>query len=301
MTLRDGLRLVRAKQWTKGVFVFAALVFTRGWTDPRAVGATLAAFAAMTLASVGMYLFNDLLDREADRAHPTKRDRPVASGRVSARVAWALGALALLAAYAVAFGAGGGANGVGPGLGLVVVLYVSLQVAYNFGLKRTPVADVAAIAVGFVLRVVAGAVAIRAPLSGWILLCTAFLALLLGFGKRRHEFRLEGHDASATRPALAGYTQGSLDALLLFAAACAALSYGVYSIESRTARENPGLVLTTPFVVYGIMRYLVLVMAGEGGEPESLVLRDVQLLVCFAGFLLAAYAALSGLRLPFVQ
>lgn len=315
MTARDAFRLVRVKQWTKGLFVFAALIFTRGWTDPRAVGASLVAFALMTLASVAMYLFNDLLDLEADRAHPTKRDRPLASGRVSPAVArWgflvSLPVLALGPLVAGVFDPGGSATegpwsvGSSPsgGVGLLVCVwsYLALQIAYNLRLKRAAVADVASIALGFVLRVVAGAVAIRAPLSGWILLCTAFLALLIGFGKRRHEFSLAGAETAKTRPALAGYTAASLDALLVFSASCAALSYGVYSVESATAKTYPALLLTTPFVVYGVMRYLVLVFGGEGGEPESLVLCDTGLLVSLAGFLIAAYAALSGLRLPFV-
>ena len=315
MTARDLVRLVRVKQWTKGLFVFAALLFTRGWTDPRAVGASLVAFAAMTLASVAMYLFNDVRDLEADRAHPTKRDRSLASGRVGVAVArWgfliALPVLTFGPLLAGTFDPGGNASG-GPwsvgsplsgGIGLLICAwgYLALQLAYNLRLKRAAVADVATIAFGFVLRVVAGAVAIRAPLSGWILLCTAFLALLIGFGKRRHEFHLAGLVAGATRPALAGYTAASLDALLVFSAACAALSYGVYSVESATAKAYPALILTAPFVVYGVMRYLVLVFGGEGGEPESLVVRDAGLLVSLAGFLVAAYAALSGLRLPFV-
>lgn len=303
MTARDLFRLLRVKQWTKNAFVFAAFVFTKGWESPQAIRGSLVAFAAMTLASVAMYLFNDLRDRDADRAHPTKRDRPIASGRISKTLAVTLGLLAAVLSPIVAMAAIEQvieANDRAYGLAITVIGYMGLQLAYSFWLKRTPVADVATIAAGFVLRVVAGAVAIGAPLSGWILLCTAFLALLLGFGKRRHEFRLEGHDLASTRPALVGYTQASLDSLLVVSAACAALTYGVYSIESRTASQYPGLIMTTPFVVYGVLRYLALVMAGEGGEPESLVLKDAQLLVCFAGFLLSAYAALSGVRLAFV-
>lgn len=302
MTPRDLFRLLRVKQWTKNVFVLAAFVFTKGWERPPAVQGVLAAFVAMTLASIAMYLVNDLRDREADRAHPTKRERPIASGRVGVPVAMAFFAAALVGSLAVAVLASPREGFSRYSLAIVVLAYMALQVAYNLVLKRTPVADVATIATGFVLRVVAGAVAIGAPLSGWILLCTGFLALLLGFGKRRHEFNLAGHDLASTRPALAGYTAASLDALLTMAGACAAISYGVYSIESPTARQYPGLVLTTPFVVYGVLRYLALAMAGdEGGEPESLVLKDVQLIVCFLGFLLAAFAALSGFRLGFLQ
>ncbi|RYG87613.1 decaprenyl-phosphate phosphoribosyltransferase [bacterium] len=300
MTVRDLVRLLRVKQWTKNVFVFAALIFTKGWERPETRLYALVAFAAMTSASVAMYLFNDLLDRKADQAHPVKRDRPIASGRVGTGVAITAMVLAVLYSLGIVSVASEGSRGVPLELAGVVLTYIGLQIAYNLVLKRTPIADVATIAAGFVLRVVAGAVAISAPLSGWILLCTAFLALLLGFGKRRHEFHLEGHDVRTTRPALTGYTAASLDALLVVCAACAAISYGVYSIESPTAKLHPGLVMTTPFVVYGVLRYLALAMAGEGGEPESLVLRDVQLLVCFGGFLLAAFAALSGVRLGFL-
>jgi 4-hydroxybenzoate polyprenyltransferase len=180
------------------------------------------------------------------------------------------------------------------------LVYLGIQVIYNLSWRNKSVADVACIAMGFVIRVVIGAIAINEPVSGWILLCTATLALMLGFGKRRHEFILMGSQ-STSRKSLAEYSLQSLDMLVAFSATCAALTYSVYSIESVTARQHPGLLLTTPFVIYGIARYLVIVFGtGESGEPESLVLRDRQLIITFLGYGASALYALSNPNLPFL-
>jgi len=173
-------------------------------------------------------------------------------------------------------------------------------VLYNLSWRNKSVADVACISLGFVIRVVIGALAIHEPVSGWILLCTATLALMLGFGKRRHEFVLMGSQTNS-RKSLAEYSLQSLDMLVAFSATCAALTYSVYSIESVTARQHPGLLLTTPFVIYGIARYIVIVFGtGESGEPESLVLKDRQLIATFVGYAAAALYALNNPTLPFL-
>ena len=293
MSFTDLIRVVRVKQWTKNVFVFAAFIFVKGWTIPGHLQSVLFAFFAMCFASSATYLVNDIYDIEKDRAHPIKKNRPIASGRVPVSLAFILAffylalsfGFSIYSSFNVVFG---------------LLTYIAIQVIYNVSWRNKSIADVACIALGFVIRVIIGALAINEPVSGWILLCTATLALMLGFGKRRHEFILMGAQSSS-RKSLAEYSLQSLDMLVVFSATCAVLTYSVYSIESPTAHKYPGLILTTPFVIYGIARYLVIVFgSGESGEPESLVLKDRQLILNFIGYGVAAYVAFKNYPLPFL-
>jgi 4-hydroxybenzoate polyprenyltransferase len=289
---RDIVALIRAKQWTKNIFVLAALVFTRGWTVEGQLTKALLAMLAMCLVSSAVYIANDSLDRESDRLHPVKKNRPLASGRVGIKVAIAL--MVVLFVSGMALGAY-----LGPAVLVGIGSYLGLQVVYNLALKRHAVIDVFCISAGFVTRVVIGAVALNVALSSWILVCTGSLALLLGFGKRRHEFLLQSGET--TRASLSEYTEKSLDMLVLFSGACAAMTYGIYSIESKTAAQYPGLVLTAPIVLYGICRYLLIVFRdGETGEPESLVLKDIHLILSFLGFIVVSILALNGLKPDFL-
>ena len=222
-----------------------------------------------------------------------KKNRPIASGRIPVSLALALALILFVLSFLF-----GWMSNINVIYGLLV--YLGIQVIYNLSWRNKSVADVACIALGFVVRVVIGALAINEPVSGWILLCTATLALMLGFGKRRHEFILMGSQSSS-RKSLAEYSLQALDMLVAFSATCAALTYSVYSIESPTARQHPALLLTTPFVIYGIARYLVIVFgSGESGEPESLVLKDRQLIITFIGFGATALYALNNPILPFL-
>lgn len=289
------LRLLRPKQWTKNLLVFAALLFTRKYLEPEAVRLALMAFAAMCLVSSATYVFNDLKDRERDLRHPIKKKRPLASGAVSVGVALPLGLLLL----------GGGllvGTLLGKGVLTILGVYIFLQVIYNLGLKHVPVTDVFILSLGFVLRASLGAAAISVAISGWLLFCTGALALLLGFGKRRQEFIAQGETRADSRESLGGYTKAALDALVLMSATGSAMCYGVYSVESPTARLYPTLILTSPFVFYGITRYVFLVFSKEeGGEPETLLFRDPHLLFSIVGFLAAAILSLSGVHLPLVE
>jgi 4-hydroxybenzoate polyprenyltransferase len=288
--LRDVLRLMRPKQWAKNLLVFAALVFTRSYEEPRLVALSLIAFAALCLASSAAYAFNDALDASSDREHPRKKNRPVASGALSPGTAYAVFVVLALASMAVGLAAGSGFT-------LCVLAYLVLQGFYNLLARAVPVLDVSVVAAGFVLRAAAGAIAISVSISGWLLLCTGALALLVGFSKRRYEFRLVPNH----RESLGGYTSTALDSLVVFSACSAALSYGVYSIQSESAKQYPMLILTAPVVGYAIMRYLLLVFAhDEGGEPETLLLSDAQLLTCLGLFLVLAYLATHGWSLSFV-
>ena len=295
MSIRDLLKLVRVKQYTKNVFVFAAYIFyVDGWHIQGALKSAILAFFAMCCASSATYIVNDIYDIEKDRAHPIKKNRPIPSGRVSVGIAFGLAAVLLAGSFVLGWLAK-------EAVIVGIAIYLFIQVLYNLWLRNKSVADVACIALGFVIRVIIGALAIDARVSGWVLLCTATLALMLGFGKRRHEFILMGDDKQNSRKSLAEYTHQSLDMLVMFSATCAALTYSVYSIESPTARSFPGLILTTPFVVYGIARYIVIVFgSGESGEPESLVLRDPHLIVTFLGFGIAAALGLTNVPLPFL-
>lgn len=289
------LRLMRPKQWTKNLLVFAALIFTKGWEQSWAVQQALLAFAAMALVSSATYVFNDLRDLDRDRKHPVKQRRPIASGLVSPSVALPFGIVLLAGGFALGWT-------VGKGAATILAVYVALQVIYNLGLKRVPVADVFLLSLGFVLRAALGAAAIAVVISGWLLFCTGALALLLGFGKRRQEYLAQGAARVESRESLGGYTREALDALLLMAATGAAMCYGVYSVESPTARAYPSLILTSPFVFYGITRYVFLVFSREeGGEPENLLFRDAHLLFSIVGFLAAALLAMSGFHLPLVE
>ena len=287
------IRLLRPKQWTKNLLVFAALIFAQEYGDGGKVLLAVWAFLALCLVSSAIYSLNDVLDAEADRSHPVKRKRPIAAGELS------LGAGLATMAVCLVGGTLAGAFLVGPEFLLGLYGYVLLQVLYNLWLKRAPVIDVMTISTGFVLRAVLGAVAISAFISGWLLFCTGALALLLATAKRRHEYHLEGRGES--RVALKGYSAASIDSMVVFSAGIAAIAYGIYAIESETAQANPNLILTVPFVVFGILRYMYLTFAkDEGGEPESVLLGDWQILTTVVLFLAAAFYALGGYDIPFL-
>ncbi|HRF59353.1 MAG TPA: UbiA prenyltransferase family protein [Fimbriimonadaceae bacterium] len=289
------LELLRPKQWAKNLVVLAGILFTGTFTEPDRLGKVLLAIAGMALVSSACYVANDLFDLERDRHHPTKRRRPLASGRISPGGALALGIGALVAGL-----------GLIAALGLpslaIVLLYLLIQVLYNGGLKRVPVADVYCIAMGFVLRAVLGAAAITAAISPWLVLCAGSLALMLGFAKRRHEYLMMDEQRESSRESLVHYSKSGLDALVLVFACASALCYAVYCIDSATARKYPGLILTAPFVAYGISRYLLLVFGqDEGGEPADLLFRDPHLIGSVLLFIAAAIMAVSRVRIPFLE
>lgn len=289
------IRLLRPKQWTKNLLVFAALLFTKGYQDPAQIQLALLAFAVMCMVSSSTYIFNDLADVERDRKHPIKKLRPIASGKVPKIAALVLAVLLLGGGVALA-------STIGTRIGVIIGVYMFLQGVYNLGLKRVPVTDVFLLSIGFVLRAALGAAAISVSISGWLLFCTGALALLLGFGKRRSEFVLQGSARVESRESLGGYSLPSLDALVLMSATGAAMCYGVYAVESPTARQYPALILTSLFVFYGICRYVFLVFSkAEGGEPETLLLKDLHLIISILGFLGSAVLALSGFKLPLVE
>jgi len=273
----------RPGQWTKNLLVFAGVLFGRKLFDPRAVADAFAAFAIFCALSGAVYLFNDIADRDADRQHPLKRRRPIASGAVPLKLAGGaaalLGAIGLAAAFRlnVAFGA-------------VAASYLVLQAAYSQILKNIVILDVLAIAVGFVLRAVGGAVAVDVEIGHWLVVCTILLALFIALAKRRHEIVLLADGAASHRPILGEYSAYLLDQMIGVVTASTLISYVFYTISPETAAKfgTEWLGLTIPFPLYGIFRYLYLVHQREGGgSPAELLLTDRPLLLCVALWALA--------------
>jgi 4-hydroxybenzoate polyprenyltransferase len=278
------LRSMRIYQWTKNLVLFAGLIFTLKFLEPAYLLDTAVGFLFFSLAVSGIYLLNDILDVERDRLHPEKRTRPIASGALSLRAAGTAAILLLAVGL-------GGAFALGLRFGAVAAMYAVLTLAYSLALRRVVLLDVLAIAMGFVLRAVAGVELIvdRSPpgvppaeISPWLLVCALFLALFLAIGKRRHELALLEGEAARHRSALGAYTSTLLDQLVAVVTSATVLSYSIYTIAPETIAKFPGrpLHFTIPFVVYGIFRYLYLMYAeAKGGNPSEHLLRDRATLV----------------------
>jgi len=267
------VRLARPKQWTKNVLVIAAPGAAGVLTEASALFDTFIAFVCFCLAASGTYYLNDALDVEADRGHPTKRNRPIASGEVSVRTAAVGGAFLLTAAVALSFVAR-------PQLALVVGGYLVLTVAYSLWLKHQAVLDLAAVAAGFVLRTIAGGVAVGVPISEWFLIVAGAGSLFMVTGKRHAELLELGDDAAAHRPALDMYSRSFLGYVRAVSSSIAILGYCLWAFqESEGAGEPLWFELSIVPFVLGILRYALLLEQGRGGAPEELVLEDRTLLV----------------------
>jgi 4-hydroxybenzoate polyprenyltransferase len=266
------LEAMRPKQWIKNLFVFAGLAFAGKVTDPKSVGIAVATFAAFCLASGATYLLNDVRDAEADRHNPRTASRPIARGALSPALALSVAALAAAVALAgVAF--------INWQTLAVLGGYVVIQLAYSNGLKHILFLDVMAIAAGFVLRAAAGGVAIEVPISSWLLLCTGLLAIFLGFTKRRAEAISLGGSAAPRREVLDQYSVGLLDELI---AVVTPSTVVVYAIYAATGAHTHWMLLTLPFVLYGVFRVLFLIHhhGAMTEEPAVIVYRDRPLLAC---------------------
>lgn len=283
------VRSMRPEQWTKNLIVFAALIFGRRLFDPAAVGLSLAAFLIFCALSGVVYLLNDVVDRDSDRQHPLKARRPIASGELSPTAA-------LTAAGAIGVASLGAAVWLRPEFGLVAAAYVALSAAYSRALKHVVILDVLTIAIGFVLRAAAGAVVIAVPMSQWLLVCTILLALFLGLSKRRHELTLLADAATGHRRILEEYNPYLLDQMIGVVTASTLMAYIIYCTSSETIEKfgTDRLVLTTPFPIYGIFRYLYLVHQRGAGSPSDVLLTDRPLVVCVALWALAVIAIIYG-------
>jgi 4-hydroxybenzoate polyprenyltransferase len=275
LNIGDVFRSLRPSQWTKNLFVFAALVFAQKILDGPLVLRTLGAFGIFCLLSGSIYLVNDVLDYEEDRVHPKKSRRPIAAGLI--RRGTAAGMAVFFAAVSLA-----GAFVLSPGFFIVGAVYFVLQIAYSIKLKHVVILDVFIVASGFVLRVMAGGIVIHVPLSSWLLICTTLLALFIAMSKRRHELVLLEENASIHRPILKEYSAYLLDQMISVVTASTVIAYCLYTVSEDTVKKfgTSDLIYTTPFVLYGIFRYLYLVhKKGEGGSPEELILKDKPLAI----------------------
>jgi 4-hydroxybenzoate polyprenyltransferase len=286
--LSDYVALLRPAQWVKNAFVLAPLVFSHRFFRAESLASAALAFVAFSIASSAAYVLNDILDRERDREHPLKSLRPVACGRVP--VGNAAVFAALLAALALVF-----ASALGGRFVAVLAAFLAVQVLYSTGLKALVVADVAAIALLFVLRAAGGVIAIEARMSPWLFLCTFLLAMFLGLGKRRHELALLKDEAGVHREVLGRYSVALLDRSITAVAATTILVYTIYtlwpSVEAKLGTER--LYLTVPFVAFGLIRYLFLIyQRDEGGSPTDLLLADLPLQLGIAGWIVTVFLLL---------
>ena len=290
MLIRGIIRSMRPHQWTKNVLVFAAPAAAGVLTHRTVAFHTVLAFVAFCIAASGTYLLNDAQDVESDRQHPTKRNRPIASGIVPVPLAYGFGVVLIIIALGLGFfGIPGNRN-----LGLTLLAYLALTTAYTWKLKQIPVYDIVAVAAGFVLRTVAGAAAADVAISEWFFIVTSFGALLMVVGKREGERHLLADDAGAVRSTLDAYSTNYLIYLRAVASAVVLVGYSSWAFESASrGGVNPDATLwfklsIVPFVI-AILRYSLLLDRGEGSEPERLVLKDRSLL--FAG---ACWALIYG-------
>jgi 4-hydroxybenzoate polyprenyltransferase len=271
------LKAMRPKQWIKNLIVFTALVFDQQLFNLGPLLRTLAGFILLCLAASAVYLINDLADLEQDRLHPVKRTRPLASGELSPSIARIAAAIFAVLALGLGFY-------LGLGFGLIMATYIGMNLLYSLYLKHIPIIDVMVLASGFVLRVGAGVVLIVVKrFSPWMYVCVTLLALFIGLGKRRAEMVLLSDQANSHRRVLDGYTLPFIDHLLSIVSSTAIVAYSLYTFSAENLPGNHLMMLTIPFVIYGIFRYLYLIhVEGAGGAPEELLLRDHPLLATAA-------------------
>jgi 4-hydroxybenzoate polyprenyltransferase len=271
-------RSLRPEQWTKNLVLFAGLLFGLRLFDPNAILRSMAAAGIFCLLSGVVYLVNDVMDREADKRHPLKRNRPIASGALSPQ-------LATVAAIVLAAGSLAAAWALGTMFFIIAVAYVLMQTLYSGPLKHVVILDVLTISFGFVLRAAAGAVVVDVPISHWLLICTVLLALFLALSKRRHELVLLADGAASHRRILEEYSPYLLDQMIGVVTATTLMAYTIYTVSPETTQRfgTDWLGLTIPFPLYGIFRYLYLVHQKKGGgSPTTMLLADMPLLICVA-------------------
>jgi 4-hydroxybenzoate polyprenyltransferase len=267
--LKALLKTMRPRQWPKNIFIFAALVFDKQLLNVEAFLRTLAGFVLFCLISSSVYIFNDLADVEADRQHPEKKNRPIAAGKLPVGVAWVAGVVLVIVSLSLAFL-------LAPSFAAVLFIYFLLNVAYSKWLKHVPIIDVFVIAAGFVLRVHAGVTLIQVErFSPWLYVVMTLLSLFLGFGKRRAELALLAQGAGSHRKVLDGYTLPLLDQYIMIVSGTTIVAYSLYTFSAPNVPKNDSMMLTIPFVVYTIFRYLYLIeVKHAGGAPEEILLSD---------------------------
>ena len=279
---------LRPGQWSKNLLVFAGLVFAGKLFEIPLVLDSIQAFAVFCLLSSSVYLINDIADREEDRHHPLKKYRPIASGEIKPSFAAITAIVLIIAAL-------GWSVLLGMSFLLIAACYLLVNLLYNFMLKRVVILDVMAVGFGFVLRVYAGTVVIHVPTSYWVVLCTFLLSLFISFGKRRHELSLLGDEASSHRVVLSQYSPYFLDQMISIVTTSTLVTYMIYTVSEDTVAHvgSRNLIYTTPFVLYGIFRYLFLIHKRDsGGEPALMLFTDKSLGLAVLLWMVAACTVL---------
>jgi len=262
------IKTMRLKQWAKNIFIFSALIFDRKLLDVSSFLHTLAGTALFSLVASAVYIFNDIADRESDLQHPTKKNRPIASGQLPLQTAWAAGIILLLVSLPLAYL-------LSPAFLAICVIYFTLNLTYSTKLKHIPLIDVLILASFYLLRVASGTTLIAVErFSPWLYVVTSLFALFIGLGKRRAELVLQINNSGNSRPVLDGYSVDLLDQLITIVAGTTIVTYSLYTFSAPSLPENHSMMLTIPFVLYGIFRYLYLIQTGEGGAPEDIALSD---------------------------
>jgi 4-hydroxybenzoate polyprenyltransferase len=262
------IKSMRPKQWAKSVFIFTALVFDRKLLDLSAFLHTLAGAVLFSMLASGVYIFNDIADLEADRNHPEKKLRPIASGKLPKNLALAVGIGLILISLPLAYS-------LSPGFLIICCLYLILNLLYSTWLKHIPLIDVIVLASFYVLRVTSGVTLIEVKrFSPWLYMVTTLFALFIGLGKRRAELVIKTTDSTESRPVLGGYSVQLLDQLINIVSGTTIVAYSLYTFSAPNLPENHSMMLTIPFVLYGIFRYLYLIHIGKGGAPEDIAFSD---------------------------
>jgi 4-hydroxybenzoate polyprenyltransferase len=283
VNLRDAIQLMRPRQWTKNLVVLAAIIFSDQLFNLSHAITIALAFVSFCLVSSALYALNDVVDAERDRLHPIKKERPVASGRMTPSTALAISAV--LSVLGIVLG-----WTIGVYFFMALGVYVALQLLYSFGLKNIAIVDLLLISGGFVVRAVAGALAIQVTVSPWLVVCTALLAMFLVTAKRRHELVLLQGESLDHRPVLSEYTPELLDSFLVTLSGATITAYMLYAFYASTTPYYLTM-LTVPFVMYGVLRYQMLVLGrGRGGRPEEILLNDRPTLINIVLWMLTVVA-----------
>jgi 4-hydroxybenzoate polyprenyltransferase len=294
--VRGLVRTMRPKQWIKNFLVFIPILFDRqiSLSNPGRLLVVSLTFVLFCMVAGSVYLLNDAVDVERDRLHPNKRFRPIASGELPIRLAVVVAVIMPIVAIGIALS-------FSLPLALVLLVYILKQIGYSFYFKNIVLIDVLVLASGYILRVIAGAVVIPvANFSPWLYVCIGMLSLFLAVGKRRQELILLGHGAQDVRATYKDYNMALLDDMLRMVMTSSIITYTLYTVEAKTSLGGPAMMLTLPFAVYGIFRYLYLMhVKGEGGAPDEVVLKDKPLMVTAALFILVAGLIIYGV--PYFQ
>ena len=295
--MKDYLLILRPSHWSKNIFVFAALIFGKDLLGPAdevllAVGSAIGGFVCFSLAASSIYIFNDIVDREADRLHPEKCNRPIAAGGVSIGSAAVLSVICAIAAIVGSFM-------LAQALAIIIVMYIVLMVLYSVLLKQMMILDCVVVSIGFCLRAVAGAVVVGVFISPWLVICTFALCLFLGFGKRRSEIAQLRENSEYFRKTLAGYTPELLAHMLDVTSGLAIVCFLLYAMDERTLRTfgTTNLVYTTPLVLYCVFRFSALIQKGKYSGPVQLILRDRPFQLGFTLWVLACIGVIYADKL----